>query len=45
MLLGLLARGGTVSGEYVPVTEPSDEDVARLREELRKLDEAESPDW
>jgi hypothetical protein len=45
MLLGLLVRGGTVSGEYVPVTEPSDEDVARLREELRKLDEAESPDW
>lgn len=45
MLLGLLARGGTVSGEYVPVTEPSDEDVARLREELRKLDEAEIPDW
>ena len=45
MLLGLLARGGTMSGEYVPVTEPSDEDVARLREELRKLDKAESPDW
>ena len=45
MLLGLLARGGTVSREYVPVTEPSDEDVARIREELRKLDEAESPDW
>ena len=45
MLLGLLARGGTVSAEYVPITEPSDEDVARLREELRKLDEAESPDW
>jgi len=45
MLLGLLVRGGTVSAEYVPITEPSDEDVARLREELRKLDEAESPDW
>ena len=45
MLLGLLVRGGTVSREYVPVTEPSDEDVARLREELRKLDEAEIPDW
>ena len=45
MLLGLLVRGGAVSGEYVPVTEPSDEDVVRLREELRKLDEAESPDW
>jgi len=45
MLLGLLARGGTVSAEYVPITEPSDEDVARLREELRKLDEAERPDW
>ena len=45
MLLGMLARGGSVPGEYVPVTEPSDEDLARLREEMRKLDEAESPDW
>jgi cytochrome c-type biogenesis protein CcmH/NrfF len=45
ILLGLLVRGGTVSRGYVPVSEPSDEEVARLREELRKLDEAESPDW
>ena len=45
MLLGLLATGGATSGARVPVSEPSDEDVRRLREELRKLDEAESPDW
>ena len=45
MLLGLLATGGDRSQARVPISEPSDEDVRRLREELQKLDEAESPDW
>ena len=45
MLVGLLARGGTSKRTLAPVESFSDEDEERLRTELRKLEETESPDW
>ena len=45
MLVGLIARGGHRQEELAPVSEPSAADAERLRAEMRKLDEAESPDW
>ena len=46
MLVGLLAKGGAARRqELVPVLEVSDEEEARLAAELRRLEEAESPDW
>jgi len=45
MLIGLIARGGTRHAATVPVRELTDADAEKLRDALRKLDEAESPDW
>jgi cytochrome c-type biogenesis protein CcmH/NrfF len=46
MLVGLVIRGGAGRREILdPVEVVSDEDEARLAAELRKLEEAESPDW
>lgn len=47
MLVGLLARGGFRDDEQelVPAQDLSDEDARRLREEMRRMEEAESPDW
>ena len=44
-LIGLVARGGMKRERLAPVTEIDDEDAERLRTELQKLDQAESPDW
>jgi hypothetical protein len=46
MLVGLVAKGGARGKETLaPVHEVSDEERARLEAELRRLEEAESPDW
>lgn len=46
MMVGLVIRGGTGRRqEIAPVQELSDTDQARLAEELRRLEQAESPDW
>jgi len=46
MLVGLVIRGGAARrGVLEPVVGVSEEDQARLAAELRKLEEAESPDW
>jgi len=46
MLVGLVAKGGARGKEQLaPVHEVSDEEQARLEAELRRLEEAESPDW
>jgi cytochrome c-type biogenesis protein CcmH len=46
VLVGLVAKGGTATKEQLaPVLEVSDEEEARLAAELRRLEEAESPDW
>ncbi len=46
MLAGLVARGGTNgTRQLAPVLEITDEEEARLAAELRRLEEAESPDW
>ena len=45
MLVGLIARGGATRRALAPVREWSEEDEAKLRSALAKLDEAESPDW
>jgi cytochrome c-type biogenesis protein CcmH/NrfF len=46
MFVGLVIRGGASRREVMaPVTEVSDEEQARLDAELRRLEEAESPDW
>lgn len=45
MLVGLVARGGVTRPALAPVGSVSDDDEERLREELRRLEEAESPDW
>lgn len=44
-LVGMVARGNATREALAPVTEPSDEEQARLREAMRRLDEDESPDW
>ena len=46
MLVGLLVTGGLnrEDEELAPVQELSDEDALRLREEMRRVEEAESPD-
>lgn len=45
-LVGMIARGGaTREAMAAPVSQLSDDEQARLREALRKLDEEESPDW
>ena len=44
-LIGLVARGGIRREQLAPVTEIDDEDAERLRAEMHKLDQAESPDW
>ena len=44
-LVGMVARGNTTRQALAPVTELSDDEQARLREAMRKLDEDESPDW
>ncbi len=44
-LIGLVARGGMKRERLAPVTEIDDEDAERLRTEMQKLDQAESPDW
>lgn len=46
MLVGLVIRGGAGRGAVLePVQELSADEQARLAAELRKLEEAESPDW
>jgi cytochrome c-type biogenesis protein CcmH/NrfF len=46
MFVGLVIRGGASRHEAVaPVADVTDEEQARLEEELRRLEEAESPDW
>jgi len=46
MLVGLVAKGGATRGQQLaPVLETTDEEEARLAAELRRLEEAESPDW
>jgi cytochrome c-type biogenesis protein CcmH/NrfF len=45
MLIGLLVRGGPVRVPAGGPRELGDEEVERLREAMRKLDEAEGPDW
>ena len=45
MLVGLIVRGGNRVEALAPVAELTDEDAERLRAEMQKLDEAESPDW
>ncbi len=46
VLVGLVAKGGTATKEgLAPVLDPSDEEEALLAAELRRLEEAESPDW
>ena len=44
-LIGLVARGGMKRDQLAPVTEIGEEDAERLRTEMQKLDQAESPDW
>jgi cytochrome c-type biogenesis protein CcmH/NrfF len=44
-LIGLVARGGMKREKFAPVGEIADEDAERLRTEMQKFDEAESPDW
>jgi cytochrome c-type biogenesis protein CcmH/NrfF len=44
MLIGLIVRRGPGREEFAPVT-LGQEDEERLRAAMRKLDEAESPDW
>ena len=44
-LIGLVARGRMTRDHLAPVTEIDDQDAERLRTEMQKLDEAESPDW
>mgnify|MGYP001390941360 FL=1 len=44
-MIGLVARGGMKRERLASVTEIDDEDAERLRTEMQKLDEAESPDW
>jgi len=46
MLVGLVIRGGAARHQILePVDSVSPEDQARLTAELKKLEEAESPDW
>jgi cytochrome c-type biogenesis protein CcmH/NrfF len=45
MLVGLIVKGGVRREDLVPVTDLTDEEEDRLRLEMQKLDEAESPDW
>lgn len=46
MMVGLIVRKGPGTREdAVPSMELTDADMARLQEEIRRLDEAESPDW
>jgi len=45
MFVGLIARGGPGGPTLAPVEQLSDEQADRLRAAMRKLDEAEGPDW
>jgi cytochrome c-type biogenesis protein CcmH/NrfF len=45
MLIGLLVRGNAGRARMAPVTEVAEADAERLRDALRRLDEAEGPDW
>lgn len=46
MMVGLVIRGGAGrKRDVAPVRELSDQDEARLAEELRRLEESETPDW
>ena len=45
MLIGLITRGGMRREGLVPVEQLSDEEAAKLREAMKKLDELERPDW
>jgi cytochrome c-type biogenesis protein CcmH/NrfF len=45
MMAVLVARGGQNERTLAPVTHVSDEDAEKLRAAMRRLDEAESPDW
>jgi cytochrome c-type biogenesis protein CcmH/NrfF len=45
MLIGLIVRGNAGRRESAPARELGQEEEARLREALRKLDETEGPDW
>jgi cytochrome c-type biogenesis protein CcmH/NrfF len=45
MFVGLIARGNSTREQLAPVEELSDDEAARLRAAMRKLDAEESPDW
>ena len=45
MVAGLLARGRSMSAELARVEDPTDEQSARLKEEMRRIEEWEGPDW
>jgi cytochrome c-type biogenesis protein CcmH/NrfF len=45
MLVGVVARGGATREALAPVERLTDEQAERLRSAMRKLDEAEGPDW
>ena len=45
MMAVLVARGGQNEKTLAPVNQVSDEDAEKLRAAMKKLDEAESPDW
>jgi cytochrome c-type biogenesis protein CcmH/NrfF len=45
MLIGLLVRGAPERTLATRAREVDEEDVARLRDAMRQLDEAEGPDW
>ncbi len=45
MLIGLLTRGGIRREDLVPVENVSEDEAAKLRDAMKKLDELESPDW
>jgi cytochrome c-type biogenesis protein CcmH len=44
-LIAKVAKGRMRGPQLAPVTELDDEDKERLRTEMQKLDESESPDW
>jgi cytochrome c-type biogenesis protein CcmH/NrfF len=45
MFVGLIARGNSTRAKLTPVEAVSDDEAARLRAAMQKLDAEESPDW
>jgi cytochrome c-type biogenesis protein CcmH/NrfF len=44
-MIAIVGRGRMKGQQLAPVTELADEDAERLRTEMQKLDQSESPDW